>query len=763
MDQDKTNENETKGDTPGATPTRSGLSDWRFAARDAVVCVLLLVLGAALWLPGLGRRGLWTSGEARSMQTARRMVKTGRWVPITLEKREPLLMIDPASGQRGGTLTGWERWPTQLLYDDDRAVLALEQPWREAVLSSLEEGPPPKQVRYDNVPQIHKPVFFYWLVAAGYALGVPMDGPWAPAALRCFSTVPAILLLPIVYLFGCVLYDRLAGAIAALSLATCLEYFWLARVAKMDMTLTFMLGLAFVLWYLGHRGVRPLLCNLVVYVILGCASLMKSPAYFLLPGLIVLVYLLIERTGECGIGAGLRQWPAAIWQTMRRMHLGIGLVIVLAIWLPWHVAIHLETDGQFTREIFLRHNLARAGLMEYGKEFEAKTNPFFYLARLLADMLPWWIMLPGAIVHALRPGCRAWWRQGAYLLVWMTVWLVFFSCLHFRKEEYILPMYAAAMLLIGKMLADLIRSPAGGHISWRTFADATKVGLAWLIGRRAGGDDPDEGVSGDLRLTIAVRMAAVVMAVAAGLIGLVGLLIMSDGVREFLFTFPDADEPWIGTNEHDRTAFNTAATFMTDHLAGAVAFVVAIAAAMIGAAALVFKRRPGPAFALWSGTMALVLLGVVHGFQDRVIDPFRSQRQFAARLEQVIAETGPDTELILFGAEEHELVAMMPERFEAIPRFRFGLLRGRLAALADRPALVLMPRKDRDNEMLFGTYVWGDLAHVLQEVPTNLLQYDRAHNDALVILRAPRGRSAGPGKTSQPSTRTAGPTTASSP
>ena len=161
--------------------------------------------------------------------------------------------------------------------------------------------------------------------------------------------------------------------------------------------------------------------------------------------------------------------------------------------------------------------------------------------------------------------------------------------------------------------------------------------------------------------------------------------------------------------------------------------------------------------------MALVMLGVVHGFQDRVIDPFRSQRQFAARLEQVIDETGPDTELILFGAEEHELVAMMPERFEAIPRFRFGLLRGRLAALADRPALVLMSRKDRDNEMLFGTYVWGDLAHVLQEVPTNLPQYDRAHNDALVILRAPRGRSAGSGRTSQPSTRKTGPTEVSLP
>lgn len=721
----------------------AGLSDWRFGRPDIVACVLLIAMGCVLWLPGLGRRGLWSSGEARAVQTARRMVRTGRWVPMTLEKREPLLRVDPASGEGKNALTGWERWPTRLSYDDPRAVSALEGEWREAVYAALERGGLPIQLRYDYVPQIHKPVFFYWLVAAGYTLGVPMEGPWMATAIRCFSTIPAILLLPIVYVLGCVLYDRLAGVIAAAALATCLEYFWLARVAKMDMTLTFMLGVAFSLWYLGHRGVQPLLCNLIVYVILGCASLMKSPAYFMLPGLIVLLYLLVEQIGEHGTGAGLRRWPGAVWQTTRRMHFLAGVLIVLAIWLPWHVLIHIETGGQFTREIFLRHNLARAGLIEYGQEFEAKTNPFFYVGRILADMLPWWVMLPGAIVHAFRPRCRDFWRQGAYLLTWSGVWFLFFSCLHFRKEEYILPMYPAAMLLVGKMLADLIRSPAGGHIGWQTFLNAVKVGMAWLIGRTAAVTDPDEQVDGDLRLTIAVRVAALVMAIAAALIGIGVLLIMSEGVRQFIFTFPSPNEPWIGTNEHDRTAFNVGAALLRAHLAASIVFAVAVVGAMVVAAVMVFKRRPAPAVVLWTVTMSLILLVAVHVFQDRVLDPFRSQRGFAARLREVIAETGPDTRLILFGAEEHELVTLMPDHFDAIPRMRFKLLRARLAALHDCPVLVLMPRKDYEDDTMFGTFAWGDLTKVLKEVPTKLPQYDRAHNDALVILRAPQGRPGG--------------------
>ncbi len=718
-----------------ASPGRTGLSGWRFGWRDAATCALLVAMGAALWLPGLGRRGLWTSGEARSIQTARRMVKTGDWVCTRLEKRDPLLMVDPASGERGGALTGWKRWPTRLSYESG-AVLALEEQWRSAVKAELERNPPSTELRFDYVPQIFKPVFFYWLVAAGYKLGVPMEGPWMATAIRCFSTNPAILLLPVVYVFGCLLYGRLPGVIAAVVLATCREYFWIARVAKMDMTLTFILGVAFLLWYLGRRGVRPLLCSMGVFVALGCASLMKSPVYLLLPGLIAALHILVEEIGERGLAQGLRHWPSKVWRVARQMHVLPGLLVYLAVLLPWNVMVHVETDGQFTREMYLRQNLARAGLIDYGREIRVTAGPLFYFGRLLADLLPWWIMLPGAIVHVFRPRCRAYWRQGAWLLVWMVTWFVLFSCLKFRKDEYILPMYAAVAMLIGKMLADLIRSPAGGHISWRMFADATRVGLAWMIGRRTATRDPDIEVAGDLRMTIAVRMAAVAMAVAAALIWSGALLTISDGVRQFIYTFPDADEAWLGSNDHDRTAIDTAAVFMKAHLGATVALAVAIVAAMVVAAVLVFKRRPAPAVALWTGTMALTMLSIVHVFQDRVLDTFRSQRAFAARLEEVIAETGPDTQVALFGVNDPPLVTLMPERFDAIPRMRFGLLRGYVEARRDKPVLVLLPRKDYQDDVLFGRYAWGSLANLLEEVPTNMPQYDRAHNDALVILRA---------------------------
>lgn len=720
---------------------RVGMSDWRFGLPDAGLCLLLLAIGSALWLPGLGRRGLWTSGEARAVQTARRMVRTGDWITMKLDKREPKLMVDPAGGVRGTWRTGWSRWPTRLDYDNPNSVEAIEEGWRDAVFGELSKGPPPAQLRYDYITQIHKPVFFYWLVAAGYKLGVPYTGEWAPFAIRCFSTVPAILLLPVVYLFGCLLYDRLAGFIAATSLASCMEYFWIARVSKMDMTLTFMLGVAFLCWYLGHRGIRPILCNLVVYVMLGCASLMKSIAYFLLPALIVLLYLAVEQLGEVGLRQAVFGYPRVVWQTMRRMHFFAGLIIVLAIVLPWHIRIHKETDGQFTRVIFLQHNLSRAGLTEYGREFEATTGPFFYLGRILVDMLPWWIMLPGAIVHVFRPRCRAFWRQGAWLILWMGVWLIFFSYLLFRKEEYILPLYPAAMLLVGKMLADFIRSPGGGHITWRVFADATKVGLAWLFGRRPPVADPQDAVSGDLRMAIALRIAAIAMTLVTVLAGAFGLLVMSERVRNVIFAFPRPDRPWIGNNEHDRTAFHVAATFMSDHMGGALALLTAIMAGMIVAAVLVFKRRPAPALALWTMAMFAVQLAMVHVFQDRVQDRFRSQRALAQRLEEIVTREGPDTRLILFGAEDHELVYLMPERFDAIPRLRFPLVRGRLEALRDHPVLVLLPRRDYENTTLFGPYAWGDLKTVLREVPTNIPDYDRAHNDALVILLAPKGRS----------------------
>jgi len=351
-------------------------------------------------------------------------------------------------------------------------------------------------------------------------------------------------------------------------------------------------------------------------------------------------------------------------------------------------------------------------------------------------MLPWWILLPGAIVHVFRPVSRTTWRQGGFLLIWMTVWFTFFSFLHFRKEEYILPMFPAVMLLIGKMFSDCADRTVGGHIGWRTFADATKVGLAWMFGRPTTVVDPADRAGGDLRMTIAIRAASVFLAVAAGLLGIAGLLIISPRVREFLYTYPCASSPWIGENEHDRTAIDAAATFMSAHLAGSVAFLVALIVAMVLAAVLIFKQRPLSAMTLWACTMAAVMLAVVHVYMDRVVEPFRSQQAFAQRLQQVAREAGPDTKMILFGAEEHELVFLLPDRFDAIPRMRFKLLAARLAALKNYPVLVLLPRKDYENPTLFGRRAWGELADMLKEVPTEMPQYDRAHNDAMVILRA---------------------------
>ncbi|UCD28983.1 MAG: hypothetical protein JSV03_00425, partial [Planctomycetota bacterium] len=108
----------------------NGISpSWRFGVADFLWLIVLMLIGGLLWLPGLGRRGLWTSGEARAAQVARRMVAHDDFVTMRLQMNMPYLTVVGDEGQDA------------LTYDPKGKTVVYEHQWRQAVFQNISTGP----------------------------------------------------------------------------------------------------------------------------------------------------------------------------------------------------------------------------------------------------------------------------------------------------------------------------------------------------------------------------------------------------------------------------------------------------------------------------------------------------------------------------------------------------------------------------------------------------------------------------------------------
>jgi len=76
----------------------------------------------------------------------------------------------------------------------------------------------------------------------------------------------------------------------------------------------------------------------------------------------------------------------------------------------------------------------------------------YYFLNFPADFLPWTLFFPSAIVYGLRQEKK---EEAIFLLLWFSLIFLFFSFAKAKRELYILPIYPAAALMVGKFWADL--------------------------------------------------------------------------------------------------------------------------------------------------------------------------------------------------------------------------------------------------------------------------------------------------------------------
>jgi 4-amino-4-deoxy-L-arabinose transferase-like glycosyltransferase len=243
----------------------------------------------------------------------------------------------------------------------------------------------------------------------------------------------------LVYFWGVWRGRTPTGFIAATVLATAMHFTWLGRVGRIDMPLTLTACITLIAYY--ESNWRGTVALIAAYLAIAAGILLKGPIGIVLPAVVVVAHLAIER--ELPLPWHLRRWSLLA----RQLGLWWGIPLIAVLVLPWFLWANAETDGEWWRTFFWRHNFER-GITGDGEGHW--NHPWWlYGPMFFWDFLPWSVFLPVAAWMVIRKG---WWRQdrmARFSLVWLVAMTVLLSFMRFKRDDYLLPAYPGAALFLG--------------------------------------------------------------------------------------------------------------------------------------------------------------------------------------------------------------------------------------------------------------------------------------------------------------------------
>ncbi len=282
---------------------------------------------------------------------------------------------------------------------------------------------------YQGRPFFDKPALSYWAMAASmWAFGTTAGA----ARLVPLASAPLVVLATI--WLGTLLFDRRTALVGGLVLATTVGFLSFARIAMSDMPLALWTTLAVALGVRAYRPAAPGWTIPVLGVVLGLGFLTKGPIGILVPGLalVLLAWEHRERPLPCRLAPAL---------------LGIAGFVVAG--LGWYVLVSLRLGMEPLVHFFLRENLERFA----GETFDVGRPFWFYLPAYLAGGLPWSVFLPIALVGLLRAPASDERQATRFLGGWSLLVLVALSISRGKIDYYLLPLYPAVSLLLGRYFA----------------------------------------------------------------------------------------------------------------------------------------------------------------------------------------------------------------------------------------------------------------------------------------------------------------------
>lgn len=279
---------------------------------------------------------------------------------------------------------------------------------------------------FNGEPFFHKPPLTYWAITVAYRIaGVNEFAARLPSGLAMAGVCV------LVYVYGAWWRGRRCGLIAAAVMMTSVLSVATGKLAISDAILTLLVAGVLMLLHRSLDGHVSWWATITATVAAGLAILCKGPALLVMVAPVLAGSLLI-RTYRMRLLSV--RWIAAL----------AGVVIVaMVISLPWYIYCDVRTDGALW-ERFVGYDIWQR-IHEPAESHGGP--PGFYLATGLAALLPWSILLPGALVTAWQDRRKT--ADVAYWLVWLAGPVLPLELMATKMIHYLLPILPAAALLIG--------------------------------------------------------------------------------------------------------------------------------------------------------------------------------------------------------------------------------------------------------------------------------------------------------------------------
>ncbi len=297
---------------------------------------------------------------------------------------------------------------------------------------------------------MYKPPLFHWTAAA---IDLSLDAKKVTAFnLRLPSVLYAVAGVILAMLFAYEILGVEAAVLAGLTLTGAYQYLTLARFGRADMTLTFFetLSLFSFFWWIGPQPTatpsfaQETVSEPMQYVLamaLGLAVLAKGPVGALLPLAAMGIFVVTEQR---------------VAEAFRRIS-PLAVILAILVGSSWYVACYV--GGRYG---FLNRQL---GSENFGRFFGSLgvMSPLYYVIPLLFNSAPLSLMIPVAVVMALRtrrdrsaqvrtPAIAAPREAMRLLAIFWIVTVLFFSIAAYKRRAYLLPLWPSAAVMLAWLI-----------------------------------------------------------------------------------------------------------------------------------------------------------------------------------------------------------------------------------------------------------------------------------------------------------------------
>lgn len=314
--------------------------------------------------------------------------------------------------------------------------------------------------RLDGMKYFEKPPLFYWMQAASIKVAGINE-----TSMRFWIVLFAILGCLSVFYVGAKCYSSNVGVMAAGILATSVLYYGLSHLIILDLVLSVLLCGSLWAFFLAfvkeNRSKIPKKYLIIaMYALAALACLTKGLIGAILPGFVVFLWMLFTNN----------------WRKLKEILYVPGILVFLAIFLPWHVLAAQRNHD------FLYHYFVVEHFLRYTTKMHYRYQPaWFFIPIIFAGMIPW----IGFSIASLKNLVKRSFEKNSeniFLACWIFGIFGFFSFSHSKLIPYILPIVPPLALLTAVFIDECNKTEfrAGAVINIVLFFAA---GIAYYVSR----------------------------------------------------------------------------------------------------------------------------------------------------------------------------------------------------------------------------------------------------------------------------------------